>query len=71
MLHSVPSPQDITMQTVRTELRRLYLRRSAIDRLMQALELYGRQADASAPETAKFGPRFVTEDSRLVRARVI
>jgi hypothetical protein len=41
MLYRTPSPQA-SRQTMRAELDRLYTRRSAVDRLIDALEVYER-----------------------------
>lgn len=45
MLYPMPSPQ-MPPQAVRSELRRLYDHRSAIDRLIQAIEVYQQSSSA-------------------------
>lgn len=71
MLHTVPSPPTIKTQTIRIELRRLYSRRSAIDRLMQALELYGKHAVVIASEPTRIGPKIADGGRRSLQVGVI
>ena len=62
MLQPLPSPQ-VTAQSVVSELQRLYVRRSAIDRLIQALEQYrisGR----------KMSPAGLTKSERICPSQV-
>ncbi|MCC6364880.1 MAG: hypothetical protein IT165_15280 [Bryobacterales bacterium] len=59
MPYALPSPH-LSAQRVRAELRRLYLRRSAIDHLIEAIVFYNAQPTAMVEQPDKMEPDTVS-----------
>ena len=60
----------MSAQRVRAELRRLYLRRSAIDQLIEAIEVYRAQSTAIVEEPEKMEPDLAVPPARAFAVRL-
>jgi hypothetical protein len=69
MPYALPSPH-LSTQRVQAELRRLYLRRSAIDQLIEAIQIYQAQPTASVDEPEKMEPDVAVPPAQAFAVRL-
>lgn len=69
MPYALPSPHMST-QRVRAELRRLYLRRSAIDQLIEAIVIYNAQPAAIVEQHGGMQPEMAAPPTQALAARL-